>query len=126
MKPTLKCGKHVVESVKIAGSRFHDVDLSGAEFDDINMAGTRFHNINFSDISISAVQMGGAVFRHVGLPPATAGKQRPLRFEECDLNATSFERCDLSNVAVRDCDVSGMKINGIAVEDLLKAYQSPR
>jgi uncharacterized protein YjbI with pentapeptide repeats len=123
MEPTIRCGKHVAEHADLAGSRFCDVNLADAEFDDVNMRHVKLHNINLSDIAVSAVQMGGASFCCVGLPPGTAGKQRPLRFENCDFNGSTFRRCDLSNVALTDCDVSGMKIDGVAVDELLRAYR---
>jgi len=123
MEPTIRCGKHLAEHTNISESRFHDVNLSGAEFDDVNMSKVSFHNINFSNISICGVQMGGAQFKHIGLPPGTPGKQLPMRFEECDLNGSSFKKCDLTNVDVVDCDISGMKIHGILVQDMLDVYQ---
>ena len=126
MEPTIKCGKHLAEHANIAGSRFHDVNLAQAEFDDVNMTKVRFHNINMSDITVSAVQMGGARFKHIGLPPGSKEKQRPLSFEEADLNGTTISRCDLSNVKIESCKVEGMTIDGIAVTDLLAAYRQKK
>lgn len=127
MEPTIRSGKHLAEHANMMGSRFHDVNLSGAEFDDINMSKVSFQNINFSDISICGVRMGGATFKHVGLPPGTKGKQRALRFHQCDLNGSTFKECDLTNVDIVDCDVSDMKIDGFPVRDMLDAYhKNPR
>ena len=123
MKPTITNGKHLAENVNIAGSRFHDVNLSGSEFDDINMSKVSFRNINLSDISICGVQMGGAIFRHVGLPPGMKGKQKPLQFDECDLNGSSFKQCDLANVEINNCNIEGLKIDGIPVSDLISEYR---
>jgi uncharacterized protein YjbI with pentapeptide repeats len=64
MKPTIKCGKHLAEHANISGSQFHNVNLSAADFDDVNLSNTRFHNVNLSDIKVSAVQIGGASFKH--------------------------------------------------------------
>lgn len=122
MEPTIQSGKHLAENANMSGSRFHDVNLSGAEFDDINMSKVCFRNVNLSDISVCGVQMGGAEFKHVGLPPGTPGKQRPLRFEECDLNGSTFKECSLTDVDIIDCDISGMKIHGISVQDMLDSY----
>jgi uncharacterized protein YjbI with pentapeptide repeats len=122
METTIKCGKQLVEHANISGSRFHDVNLSETEFDDINMSKVRFHNINMSDIEVSAVQMGGAKFRHIGLPPCTGGKQRPLWFEEADLNGTTISKCDLSNVKIEICNLEGMTIEGVLVTELLSVF----
>ncbi len=123
MEPTIRCGKHLAEHADLAGSQFRDVNLADAEFDDVNMSHVRLHNINLSDIAVSAVQMGGASFSCVGLPPGRPGQQRPLRFKNCDFNGSTFTRCDLSHVALTECDVSGMSIDGVAVAELLKLHR---
>jgi uncharacterized protein YjbI with pentapeptide repeats len=124
MQPTIQSGRQLAAHVNIAGSQFRDVDLADAEFDNVNLSRAKLHNINLSDIAVSAVQIGGASFKHVGLPPCAAGRQRPLRFEDCDLNGSTFTRCNLSNVVFAGCDVSGMTIDGVAVADMLKVYQA--
>lgn len=124
MEPTIKTGKHLAENANLSGSRFHDVNLSGAEFDDVNLSNASFHDINLSDITVTAVQIGGARFKHIGLPPCAPGKQRPLSFEEADLNSSTFTKCDLSGVKISDCNTDGMTIDGMAVSDLLAAYRS--
>ncbi len=123
MEPTIKCGKHLALHARLTGSRFEDVCLGDAEFDNVNLAGARFHNINFSDITVTAAQIGGATFRHIGLPTDAEGKQRPLLFDEADLNGTRFVRCDLSGVEVLGCNIDGMKIDGILVADMLAALR---
>jgi len=123
MEPTIKCGKHLALHARLTGSRFEDVCLGGAEFDNVNLAGARFHNINLSDITVTAAQIGGATFRHIGLPTEAEGKQRPLLFDEADLNGTRFVSCDLSGVEVSGCKTVGMKIDGILVSDMLAALR---
>src|SRR4051794_10564907 len=98
MEATIQCGKHLAEHANMSGSRFHDVNLAGADFDDVNLSKARFHNINLSDIQVSAVQMGGATFKHVGLPAGAQALQRPVTFEEATLCDSTFRKVDLSNV----------------------------
>ena len=124
MEPTISCGRQIAEHTNISGSRFHDVNMAQSEFDDVNMKEVSFHDINMSDISVGAVQMGGAKFEHIGLPPGSAGKQRPLTFEEADLNGSTFFTCDLSNVNIVHCNVEGLTINGVRVADLISARTS--
>ena len=121
MEPTIKCGKHLAEHADISGSRFHDVNLAQAEFDDVNMTKARFHNINMSNITVTAAQLGGAKFKHIGLPPGSKDRQRPLSFEEADLNGTTISKCDLSNVKIQNCQVEGMTIDGVSVTELMAA-----
>jgi len=126
MESTIKCGKHLAEHANISGSEFHDVNLSGADFNDVNLSGAKFHNINFSDVQISAAQIGGTTFKHIGLPPDKDGKQarqRPVTFEEAMLCDSIFRKVDMSNVKIIDCDLTGMTINGILVSDLLKEWE---
>jgi hypothetical protein len=126
MEPTIKGGKHLAENADISGSRFHEVNLSGADFDDVNLSQARFHNINLSDIQVTAVQIGGATFKHIGPPPDKDGhqaRQRPVMFEEAMLGDSTFLKVDLSNVRIIDCNIQGMTIDGILVTDLLKGFR---
>jgi uncharacterized protein YjbI with pentapeptide repeats len=122
MKIEDKKAKLFIDNANLSGSKIHMVNLSGTVFDDINMSKTKFTNICFSDIEICCAQMGGAYLHNIGLPPETRGKrkQRPLKFENCELNDSMIKNCNLSNVKIVKCDISGMKINGILVEKLLK------
>jgi uncharacterized protein YjbI with pentapeptide repeats len=136
IKNAIKCGRYYAKNVNLAKSRFHNVNLSRTDFNDVNLskakfnniclAEAKFHDINLSDIKVTAVQMGGASFRHVGLPDKSSGRQRPLKFAECDLNGSTFKKCNLSKVKIMDSNCSRMKINGVAVDKLLKAYNKSR
>ena len=126
MEPTIKCGKHVAEHADISGSSFHDVNMAGADFDNVNLSNARFHNINLSDIRVSAVQIGGATFKHIGTPPDADGKQerqRAVVFEEAMLCDSTFRKVDMSNVKIIDCNIEGMTIDGVLVADLLAEHR---
>jgi uncharacterized protein YjbI with pentapeptide repeats len=114
--------KLFIDNANLSGSKIHMVNLADTIFDDINMSKVKFTNICFSDMEICGAQMGGAYFHCIGLPPETKGnrKQRPLKFENCDLNRSSIKNCDLSKVNISKCNISGLKINGVLVEKLLK------
>jgi uncharacterized protein YjbI with pentapeptide repeats len=129
MEPTIQCGKHLALHAKLTGSRFEDVCLGDAEFDNVSLVRAKLHNINLSDITVTAAQMGGAKFKHIGPPPDKDGKQerqRPITFEEMMLCDSTFRKVDLSNVKVIDCDVTGMTIDGVLVTDLIAAYNDQR
>lgn len=126
MQPTITCGKQLAEHANLAGSVFNDVNLSGSAFENVNMSKTRMHDINLSDLDLSAAQIGGATFKHIGPPPNKEGKQerqRPVTFEEAMLCDSTFRKVDLSNVKIIDCDVAGMTIDGVLVTDLIAAYK---
>lgn len=118
-----------VVNAAIADSHFENVCLDGSGFNNISMMQTRISDANLSDLEIDGAQLGGAFIHNIGMPPEghpyydPAAKQRPLRFEHCDLQNSRIANCDLRGVELMDCKMEGMKINGIAVDDLLLAYQ---
>jgi RNA polymerase sigma-70 factor (ECF subfamily) len=126
MDSTIPCGKHLAAHADISGSEFHDVNLSEAVFDNVNLGHARLHNVNLSDTTVSAANLGGAVFRHIGPPLEKDGgqpRQRPVIFEEAMLCGSTFKRVDLSNVRIIDCNIQGLSIDGIPIAKLLKIYR---
>ena len=123
MEPTIRCGKHFAEHADLSGSRFVDVNLAGAEFDNVNLSGAKINNVNLSDIVVTCVQVGGASFRWVGLPPGAEGQQRGVHFEETTLCGSTFRKADLTNVAIQECNLEGMRIDGLLVTDLIESYR---
>jgi len=126
LKPTITSGKQVALMANIPDSVFRDVNLSGSEFENVNMSGTRMHDINLSDISISAANLGGAHFKHIGSAPGQDGKQerqKPVTFEEAMLCDSTFKKVDLSGVKISECNLKGMTIDGVLVTDLVAAYK---
>jgi uncharacterized protein YjbI with pentapeptide repeats len=104
--------------------------IDNSYFEDIKATGIKITNANLSDLEIEGAQLGGAYIHNIGMPPKghplynPTFKQRPLKFEDCDLNGSSITNCNLSNVTISGCNLTGMKINGILVTDLLKGYSS--
>src|SRR5207249_7340706 len=129
LRSTISSGKQVAYMVGIPGSVFRDVNLSGSEFENVNMSKTRLHDINLSDVSISAANLGGAHFKHLGPVPDKNGKQerqKAVTFEEAMLCDSTFKKVDLSNVKITDRNVKGMTIDGVLVTDLIAAYKNAR
>jgi len=99
--------------------------LNNSDFFDVAMVNVKIVNANLSDLEIEGAQLGGAYIHNIGMPPKDhpmydpQARQRPLRFEDCDLNNSTFTNCDLSGVELTDCNIKGLKINGIAIEDLI-------
>ncbi|HUK83862.1 MAG TPA: pentapeptide repeat-containing protein [Verrucomicrobiae bacterium] len=129
MKPTITSGKQLAEHANLAGSVFNDVNLAGSTFENVNLSKVRMRDINLSDFDLSAAQIGGARFKHIGPPPNKEGKQerqRAVTFEEGMLCDSTFKKVDLSHVKIIDCDVEGMTIDGVLVTDLIAAYKNQR
>lgn len=112
-------------------STFKNCMLEHVSFTDVNMSGTKITDANLSDLEINNAQLGGAWIHDIGLPPAghplhkPGVAQRPLRFDDCYLGKSTITNCNLSGVAIADCNLDGMTIDGILVEELLKAYNRP-
>jgi uncharacterized protein YjbI with pentapeptide repeats len=107
-----------------SNAQFDNVNLSNASYNNINMSNVSFNNINMSDIKVTMVQMGGAKFKDIGVPPHLGDKQRPITFEQSDLNSLLIRKCDMSNASIDSCKLDGMKIDGILVKDLMDAYKN--
>ncbi|MDB5146485.1 MAG: pentapeptide repeat-containing protein [Mucilaginibacter sp.] len=118
-----------VKMALLNGSTFEQMMMNNASFKDVCITGLKITDANLSDLEIEGAQLGGAYIHNIGMPPEghpaynPAAKQRPLKFENCDLQGSTITDCNLSGVSISDCNLSGMKINGIDVADLLKAYQ---
>ncbi|XEC94242.1 LamG-like jellyroll fold domain-containing protein [Paenibacillus tarimensis] len=122
--------------------KFYDVSLPGLSIECADLRRTRLNNINFSgskisdadlsDLEIDGAQLGGAYIHNIGMPPkghpayVEGAKQRPLRFENCDLQGSTLHHCNLSGTAIEQCNLQGTTIDGISIEELLDTYHRSR
>jgi len=103
--------------------------IDGSTFQDISAKKIRITDANLSDLEIEGAQIGGAFIHNIGMPPEghpmydPIARQRPVRFENCDLRESTVTNCNLENLVIDDCNVNGLKINGILLADLLKSYK---
>jgi uncharacterized protein YjbI with pentapeptide repeats len=117
-----------VKRAVIEDSRFEVLCMDRSHFRDVSAKWIKITDANLSDLEIEGAQLGGAFIHNIGMPPQghpmfdPEARQRPLKFENCDLNNSTITDCDLSGVVIEDCNIIGMKINGVLVEDLLKQY----
>jgi uncharacterized protein YjbI with pentapeptide repeats len=110
----------------LRGSQFEHSNMAETSFNDVNLTGAKFYDINFSDVQFAAAQIGGSVFRHIGPPPGTAARQRPVTFVDAMLCDSTFRNVDLSGVSITDCNLTGMTIDGVLVTELLAARAHPK
>jgi uncharacterized protein YjbI with pentapeptide repeats len=117
----------MLENSKIAMSC-----INGLEMQDVSATNVKIFDANLSDLEISGAQLGGAHIHSIGMPPEghphydPNAKQRPLKFDDCNLEGSTITNCDLSGVAISDCTLTGLTINGILVEELLRVYNNER
>lgn len=102
--------------------------LNNSIFFDVAMANIKIMNANLSNLEIQGAQLGGAYIHNIGMPPKDHpmydpdARQRPLRFEDCDLHESAFINCDLNGVKLTDCNIKGLRINGVVIDDLISEY----
>lgn len=104
--------------------------INGLKMNDVSATNVKISDANLSDLEINGAQMGGAYIHNIGMPPKghphydANARQRPLRFEDCNLEGSTITNCNLANLNISACTLTGMTINGILVEDLLDAYNN--
>jgi uncharacterized protein YjbI with pentapeptide repeats len=101
--------------------------IDNSYFGDVSARHVKITNANLSDLEIEGAQLGGAYIHNIGMPPKghpmydASAKQRPLRFENCNLAGSTITDCNLEGIIISDCNLTGMMINGIPVEEMIKA-----
>ena len=121
-----------VKRASIEDSKFEMICMDRSKFHDVSAKGLKIVDANLSDLEIEGAQLGGAYIHNIGMPPKghpmynPDAKQRPLKFENCDLNGAAISDCNLSGVIIDDCNITGMKINGILVTELLERFNIGR
>lgn len=117
-----------VRDACLDNSTFECTSVKGLYFNDVDLSGTKITNANMSDLEIEGAQLGGAIIRNIGMPPAdhphfdADAKQRPITFEGCDFEASTIIDCNLAHVAINNCNIKGLTINGISIETLLANF----
>jgi len=117
------------QKAMLANSSFTEACLDGSNFWNVSLQKMKISDANLSDLEIEGAQLGGAFIHNIGMPPKghplhdPNARMRPVRFEHCELAGSSFRDCDLSGVAFTNCNFKGTTIDGVPVEDLLKAYR---
>jgi uncharacterized protein YjbI with pentapeptide repeats len=122
--------KLIISEAVVEGATLNTACINGLQAYDIAATNVKIVNANLSDLEIESAQLGGAFIHNIGMPPEghphydANAKQRPLRFEDCDLNSSTITNCDLTDVSISSSIMAGLKIDGILLEDLLKAYNA--
>lgn len=122
----------VVSEADLSGSKITMAMVNNWELNNVSAKNIKIINADLSDLEIKGAQLGGAYIHNIGMPPEghpaydPAAKQRPLKFEDCDLHGSTITNCNLAGVAVSDCNMDGMTIEGVLVSDLLKAYNGSK
>lgn len=133
-----KIGHDQYENCDMAKTQFYQVNLEGSSLSNSNLANNHISNCNFSqakfqninfrnslfaDLNLSGskllfVTLGGVRFMNTDL----GNEGQSITFDSCDLSGSQFRQCNLKNVEIQNSDLTGMKINNIAVEELMDAY----
>ncbi|WP_052703126.1 pentapeptide repeat-containing protein [Paenibacillus beijingensis] len=125
-----------IHMVCFKGSNFHGIDMRNTTFAHTNFVNSKWEHIYFSNVHINMIQMGGTVFENIVRPksheshlleePGTDGwvNVEPVLFLNSNLSTAIFDRCDLSDVELNHCNIDGLKIDGIAVKELIEQFKN--
>src|SRR5277367_2940091 len=100
-----------IKRASIEDSRFEILCMDRSYFRDVSAKNIKITDANLSDLEIDGAQLGGAYIHNIGMPPKghpmynPDAKQRPLKFENCDLNNSTITDCNLSGVLIDDCNL---------------------
>ena len=78
------------------------------------------------DLDVSDVNLEGSHFSDVRLAESTfeSATLEASKFTDVVFDTSVIEHSSLVGVSIKNCDYEGMRIDGVAVKDLLEAYQS--
>nr|WP_227413828.1 GNAT family N-acetyltransferase [Cytobacillus luteolus] len=114
--------------VNLEGCSFTNSNLMNTNISNCNLSYSKFRNINlrhslFADLNLSHSKMKFVTLGGVSFIDTNLGvEEQPISFERCDLQGSKISNSNLKNLEIIDSDLSGMKIDNIAVKDLLDAY----
>ena len=106
-----------VETFAYIGSQptFQDMDMSGARFSDTNLAGAAFSDVNFDNVEFNDVNFSNVSFHDTNFANAS--------FHDTNFDNARLHNPNCHNVEIIDGEISGMKINGVAIDELLRRYK---
>jgi uncharacterized protein YjbI with pentapeptide repeats len=102
-------------NASLAASRFDDVSLAGATFTNANLSGMVLDDVNLTGASISKAKLAGMVLDDVNLTGTS--------ISNANLSGTVLDDVNLTGALISNANVTGMRINGILVDDLMRAYR---
>ena len=106
----------VISDTRWGDAEFNNVFLEGARLHRMSMRGAHFNLVNLRDISVSDLSMEGSVFADVTLANCTLDR---VNFKDAVI-----KNSDLKGIEMVCCGYQGMTIEGVEVEELIKAYNT--
>ncbi|MCH5199536.1 MAG: pentapeptide repeat-containing protein [Oscillospiraceae bacterium] len=95
---------------------FNNVFLDSADLSHMSMRGARFKLVNMKDVSFSELSMEGSSFEGVTMAGCT--------LDRVDFKEAVIKNSDLKGIDIVCCGYQGMTIEGVEVEELIKAYNT--
>ncbi|MFB1082864.1 GNAT family N-acetyltransferase [Jeotgalibacillus sp. JSM ZJ347] len=103
-----------------------DQDYTGAELISIQATDVKVTDANIRSLNISNAAMQQTKLQNVNLSDSIIADStvQNATFWFADLSRSVFKTSDMSGVALENCNISGMTIDGISIEELIKAYKN--
>ena len=105
-----------IRDTRWGDATFNNVFLDGANLSHMSMRGARFKLVNLKDVSFNELSMEGTIFEDVTLAKCSMDR---VNFQEAVI-----KNSDLKGIEIACCGYQGMTIEGVEVEELIKAYNT--
>ncbi len=92
---------HIQDRLEVSDAR-----LQGSSFERVNLSDSRIHDVNLGNVDVDNVNLAGS------------------RWNNVNLSGLRVTDANLSHASIRKSCTHGMTIDGIAIEDLMAAYQA--
>lgn len=117
-------------NIDLRKTEFVNADLAESDFNFTNMWKSEFVNVGLDESVFSCISLNNAYFEFASLGGTKFcntvlgwdGEQKPISFTACNLEGCVIKNSNLAKMEITECNIAGMKIDGILVEDLIKAY----
>ena len=107
-----------LSDARLPESKFINLDLGGAVFDDVNLGGAKFNNINLSGAAYTDINMSGASFNGMTLAGSKFGcvDMQGCEFRNPDFTGSVFRNCRLKNITIENCEIDGITVDGKPID----------
>ncbi len=115
-------------AVNLSGASFCGVNMTSAAFDGALMTRAQMNNCDLVYSVLTDIKMAGAKLYDVDLDESNLSGVNMVGAEiRCtNLYGSKLSNCCLSDAALENCDIGGMTIDGISVEEAIRAYKEAK
>ncbi len=110
-----ECERKGIACIQMRKANFDNVDMKESQLNHVNLEGSTLTDIRFCNALIYDVDFDGTKFSGVNMVGA--------ELKCVNLFGSDIENTNLTNAVIKNCDISGLTIDGVNVEEAIKAYR---